>query len=298
MSDIPDDRKHLPTLVLNKRRDVWGTGPDEPAYDGDEDYNEDIQEGGRSDDGPDSSLEFDFEDDAELDESGLPPLRIFEGEGANTTYADQMVSDLAGPHADEYVGEGEAMGSDTEITDDEMFGEYDPGMAVLDDAGIPGVDDDEDQISQHGGHMDFEDDTYEEGDADSEEENMIRLIDGDASRTELAKMHPLIVVPTDDEMSAVALVVRNQDGQIIDDNHGRTHPWISRFELAAVLGMRAEQLSHGAPPQIELQEGVIDSMEIARMELEEKQIPFVIRRPLPDGEGSEYWPVHELMVLD
>ena len=127
---------------------------------------------------------------------------------------------------------------------------------------------------------------------------MVRLIDGEASRKELSKMHPLIVVPTDDEMSALALVVRDQNGKIIDENHSQTHPWISRFELAAVLGKRADQLSHGAPPQIELQEGVIDSMKIARMELEAKQLPFVIRRPMPDGGGSEYWPVHELMIIN
>lgn len=292
MGDTPDDLSNLPTIVLNKPDDVWGGGPDEAAFDSDGDYIEGMQEGGGSDGEPDPGMDFAFEDDAELDENGLPSLRIFEGNGANTKHSDLTVSDLVGPHADEYVGEGEAVASD-----DEMPGGFDPGMAVLDDAGIPGVDDDEDQISQHGGHMEFGEESDGEGDAHSDEEDTVRLIDGDASRNELAKMHPLIVVPTDDELSALALVVRDQYGQIIDENHSRTHPWISRFELAAVLGKRADQLSHGAPPQIQLQEGVIDSMEIARMELEEKQIPFVIRRPLPDGEGSEYWPVHELMML-
>ena len=218
---------------------------------------------------------------------------MFQGGGADTTHSDLTVAELAEPHADEYTGEGEAVPSDD---DEEMRGGIDPGLTVFDDAGIPGVDDDEDQISQCGGHSDF-DDMDDEGDADSDEEDMVRLIDGDASRNQLAKMHPFIVVPTDAEVEAMSLVVRNQYGQIIDENHSRTHPWISRFELAAVLGKRAEQLSHGAPPQIALQEGIIGSMEIAKMELEQKKIPFVIRRPLPDG-GSEYWPVHELMVLN
>lgn len=297
MGDTPDDLSHLPTIVLNKPGKVLEASPDEAAFDSDGDYNEGMQEGGGDDGEPDPEMEFAFEDDAELDKNGLPLLRIFEGGGANTRHSDLMVSDLVGPHADEYVGEGEAVVSDDEMADGGMPGRFDPGMAMLDDAGIPGMDDDEDLISQHGDHMEFDEETDGEGDADSDEEDMVRLIDGDASRNELAKMHPLILVPTDDEMSAQAMVVRNQHGQIIDENHSRTHPWISRFELAAVLGKRADQLSHGAPPQIQLQEGVIDSMEIARMELEEKQIPFVIRRPFPDGEGSEYWPVHELMVL-
>lgn len=295
MADVPDDRKHLPTIKLDQQSNVWGQGPDEFDYDSDGDGG--MQEGGMNDSESDPGLEFAFEDDVDLDESGLPPLRIFEGGGADTTHMDLTVVDLAEPHDDEFVGsEGEALESDDEHM---INGEFDPGMSVLDDAGFPGVDDDEDLISQHGGQMDSDDENTEaEGDADSDEEDMVRLIDGEASRKELSKMHPLIVVPTDDEMSALAMVVRDQNGEIIDENHSQTHPWISRFELAAVLGKRADQLSHGAPPQIELQEGVIDSMKIARMELEAKQLPFVIRRPLPDDEGSEYWPVHELMVLN
>ena len=292
MADVPDDRKHLPTIKLDPQSNVWGEGPDEFDYDSDGDGG--MQEEGANGEDSDPGLEFAFEDDTELDDSGLPPLRIFEGGGADTTHADLTISDLAEPHDDEFVGEGEALGSD----DEQMFdGEFNLDMSVLDDAGIPGVDDDEDLISQHGGQMDIDDEGDAEGDADSDEEDMVRLIDGEASRKELSKMHPLIVVPTDDEMSALALVVRDQNGDIIDENHSQTHPWISRFELAAVLGKRADQLSHGAPPQIELQDGVIDSMKIARMELEAKQLPFVIRRPLPDNEGSEYWPVHELMLL-
>jgi len=295
MGDIPDDRNHLPTIKLKPLTDdVWGESPDEYESDG-------MQEGGGSDGGSDPGLEFDFEDDTELDESGLPQLRMFKGDGADTTHSDMTVaklSELAEPHADEYTGEGEAVPSDDD--DEEMRGGcLDLGLAVLDDAGIPGLDDDEDRVGgQRGGHSDFDEDTDDEGDADSDEEDMVRLIDGDASRNQLAKMHPFIVVPTDAEVEAMSLVVRNQYGQIIDENHSRTHPWISRFELAAVLGKRAEQLSHGAPPQIALQEGIIGSMEIAKMELEQKKIPFVIRRPLPDGGGSEYWPVHELMVLN
>jgi DNA-directed RNA polymerase subunit K/omega len=37
-------------------------------------------------------------------------------------------------------------------------------------------------------------------------------------------------------------------------------------------------------------------MKIAEIELENGQIPFIIRRPLPDGT-SEYWPVNELQIL-
>jgi DNA-directed RNA polymerase I, II, and III subunit RPABC2 len=138
-----------------------------------------------------------------------------------------------------------------------------------------------------------EDDGEDSGDAGSDVEDMVRLIDAKAARTELAEFHPTIIVPSDAEMEALAKVVRDSTGAIIDENHTETMPWLSRFERASVLGTRATQLSNGAQPQIKVPDGVIDSLAIAEMELEQGQIPFVIRRPLPDGR-SEYWPVHEL----
>ena len=35
---------------------------------------------------------------------------------------------------------------------------------------------------------------------------------------------------------------------------------------------------------------------IANRELQEKKIPFIIRRPLPNG-GSEYWDIRDLELL-
>jgi DNA-directed RNA polymerase I, II, and III subunit RPABC2 len=136
----------------------------------------------------------------------------------------------------------------------------------------------------------------DEADAGSDTEDMVRLIDADGAKNELADFHPMVIVPTDDEVAAMAMVVRDAKGEIIDDKHSNTFPWLTRFEKARVIGTRAAQLSHGAPPQINVPEGLIDSMKIAEIELENGQIPFIIRRPLPDGE-FEYWPVNELQVL-
>ncbi len=190
-----------------------------------------------------------------------------------------------------------------EVSDEES-GEVDPwqitinGEPALQFGGIEDelLSDDEDDGSLGGGAGGGAMSDDDEGDAGSDEEDTVRLIDGDAARRELAEMHPTIIVPTDAELDALALVVRDSEGAIIDENHSRTSPWMNRFERARVLGTRASQLSHGAPPQIEVPEGTIDSLKIAIMELEQNQIPFVIRRPLPDG-SSEYWPVHELEQL-
>ena len=160
---------------------------------------------------------------------------------------------------------------------------------------MPDLEDNESDNERAGMGDDAEGEA-EEADAGSDTEEMVRLIDADGAKSELADYHPMVIVPTDDEVAAMAMVVRDAKGEIIDEKHSNTFPWITRFERARVIGTRAAQLSHGAPPQINVPDGLIDSMKIAEIELENGQIPFIIRRPLPDG-AFEYWPVNELQVL-
>ena len=87
-------------------------------------------------------------------------------------------------------------------------------------------------------------------------------------------------------------VVRNAQGIIIDLLH-RTIPFLTKYEKARILGQRAKQINSGAYPFVKVPENVIDGYIIAEMELKQKRIPFIIRRPLPNG-GSEYWKVQDL----
>ena len=68
------------------------------------------------------------------------------------------------------------------------------------------------------------------------------------------------------------------------------------YEKTKVLGQRTKQLKNGAKPLIKLNENIIDSYTIAEMELKEKVIPFIIRRPLANG-ASEYWTLQALEIL-
>jgi DNA-directed RNA polymerase I, II, and III subunit RPABC2 len=60
-----------------------------------------------------------------------------------------------------------------------------------------------------------------------------------------------------------------------------TLSFMTRFEVSSILGYRALQLNSGAEPLIETD--LTDSYQIAKKELEASKLPFVIRRPLPDG---------------
>ena len=98
------------------------------------------------------------------------------------------------------------------------------------------------------------------------------------------------------EVLAQCKIVRNKQGEIIDPLH-TTIPFLTKYEKARIIGVRAKQLNNGAQAFVNLPNTIIDGILIAEKELEEKKIPFIIRRPLPNG-GSEYWRVSDLEILE
>jgi|TARA_B100001750_G_scaffold182481_1_gene151169 DNA-directed RNA polymerase I, II, and III subunit RPABC2 len=61
-------------------------------------------------------------------------------------------------------------------------------------------------------------------------------------------------------------------------------PTLTRFEKARIMGARALQLSLGAPVFIEIPKNATTSLEIAMEELNQRVIPIVIRRTLPNDD--------------
>jgi len=59
---------------------------------------------------------------------------------------------------------------------------------------------------------------------------------------------------------------------------------LTRFERARIMGARALQLSLGAPTFISIPETARTSLDIALEELNQRVIPIVIRRVLPNGD--------------
>jgi DNA-directed RNA polymerase I, II, and III subunit RPABC2 len=80
-----------------------------------------------------------------------------------------------------------------------------------------------------------------------------------------------------------------------DPNH-RSAPFLTQYEKTKILGMRANQLSQSARPYITVPEYVTDVWEIARMELAQRRLPFIVRRPMPDGT-HEYWRLADLIIF-
>jgi DNA-directed RNA polymerases I, II, and III subunit RPABC2 len=81
----------------------------------------------------------------------------------------------------------------------------------------------------------------------------------------------------------------------VDPNH-KTYPFLNKYESTRIIGFRANQLSQGAQPFVDVPDHVTDVREIARMELAAKRLPFIIKRPLPDGT-YEYWRIQDLLHI-
>lgn len=127
---------------------------------------------------------------------------------------------------------------------------------------------------------------------DDDGENYLQKFDRDLNENYIANFHPECAIQNYDEIMSMINVVRDKDGIIVDDLH-KTLPFLTKFEKARILGQRAKQINSGATPFIKVPENVIDGYLIAELELKEKKIPFIIRRPLPNG-GSEYWSIKDL----
>jgi len=130
---------------------------------------------------------------------------------------------------------------------------------------------------------------------DDDDESKLKKFDKELREDYLINFHPESLIQNYDEIYNLARVVRNDNGVIIDSLH-RTLPMMTKYEKTRILGQRAKQINDGASPFVKVPEGVIDGYLIALKELEEKKIPFIIRRPLPN-RGSEYWMVEDLEVV-
>jgi DNA-directed RNA polymerase subunit K/omega len=132
-------------------------------------------------------------------------------------------------------------------------------------------------------------------DEDDDDDSKLKKFDKELREDYLVNFHPESLIQNYDEIYNLARVVRDANGVVVDNLH-KTLPMMTKYEKTRILGQRAKQINDGATPFVKVPEGVIDGYLIALKELEEKKIPFIIRRPLPN-RGSEYWMVEDLEII-
>ena len=133
----------------------------------------------------------------------------------------------------------------------------------------------------------------DEDDSDNEEKDIIENYD---ERDIFKRYHPTITQINNQELQLLIKIKRNERGLIDDENH-TTIPILTRYERSKIIGLRAKQINSGSELFIDAPANIIDGITLAEMELKEKKIPFIIRRPLPDGK-NEYWDLNDLDIME
>jgi len=135
----------------------------------------------------------------------------------------------------------------------------------------------------------------EDDDDDDDDAQYLQKFNSEINKNYIMEHHPECVVNNYDEISSLTSVIRDKNNNIIDDLH-RTLPYLTKYERARILGQRSKQINSGAKVFVKVPENIIDGYLIAQMELEQKRIPFIIKRPIPGG-GCEYWNLKDLEIV-
>jgi DNA-directed RNA polymerases I, II, and III subunit RPABC2 len=140
-----------------------------------------------------------------------------------------------------------------------------------------------------------DDEDDEDYDDEDDDENYLQKFDAEINKSYVSNYHPECMSHNYDEISKLTKIVKDKNGIIIDPFH-KTLPFLTKYEKTRILGQRAKQIENGAKPFVKIPDNIIDSYIIAELELQQKRIPFIIRRPLPCG-GCEYWNLKDLEVI-
>lgn len=128
------------------------------------------------------------------------------------------------------------------------------------------------------------------------DEYMFQKLSHDTTSRFVQEHHPECIFINNDEVIKLCHITRNANGAIIDPLH-KTLPILTKYERARVIGQRAKQIENGCVPFIPVPENVISGLLIAEMELRENKIPFIIKRPIPNGT-FEYWHLSDLEQIN
>ena len=137
-------------------------------------------------------------------------------------------------------------------------------------------------------------------DIEQEEEDTLNAVTQDAAFKKLYQAHPECsldyienVVPKL-QLEVIPAGPR-AEGISVDANH-KSYPFLTKYEITKIIGHRANELSQGGRAYINVPAHISDLKEIARMELDQRRLPYIVKRPMPNGK-YEYWRLTDLMIL-
>ena len=128
--------------------------------------------------------------------------------------------------------------------------------------------------------------------------NMPNEYDVAASNMDLANSINVdkdIEVPKEPMVGELKLPTYRKVLNVMGKGTKKTIPILTKYERARIMGVRMQQLASGAKPCVDTR-GMKSIEDIAKAELEKRVLPFLIKRPLPNGT-CEYWKLEEFLSV-
>jgi len=164
-----------------------------------------------------------------------------------------------------------------------------PDDETISEDGRPPVEDQDDTSG------DEAEDASDDGDVSDEDDDYMQKLDKDVVRDHIAAVHPESAHVNYHEVLALCNVTRDAGQNIVDPLH-KTIPFLTKYEYAHVVGLRAQQINAGSPPFVKVDKQIVEGHLIAQIEIRQRKVPFIVCRPLPGG-GTEYWRLSDLGIL-
>lgn len=168
-------------------------------------------------------------------------------------------------------------------------------LPIPDDNSGPAIIDDEEPQQSMVDNLVMTDNSDSDSDSEDYDDKYLQKFNDEQKKTLVEEHHPEIIYHNNSEIEQMSKCVKNENSIVCDPLH-MTIPFLTKFEYTRILGMRTKQINNGAKPFIKVPEGIIDGYLIAEREIREKKLPFIVKRPIPNG-GCEYWKLEDLELL-
>lgn len=160
---------------------------------------------------------------------------------------------------------------------------------ITDEGSDVGVDDDEIDDEQVAANLYNQDDLVLEDDVFVEEDGFGEEDDDDVGY--VTDEHTINV----SENHKFEIVSKDKTYERIETRKRITNSMMTTYELTKIIGVRAQQISSGMEPLVEVDPDIRDTKFIAIQELLQKKMPLIIRRFLPNGVYED-WRVDDLII--
>ena len=91
-----------------------------------------------------------------------------------------------------------------------------------------------------------------------------------------------------EDLQKINIISKEETYKNVFLNNTKIDMQLTKFEKAKVIGIRAQMIANGSESTILVPENITNSIDIAKLEFEQKKIPCLIRRYLTNKTYKDY----------